>query len=106
GRLPTISCPYTPTTTTPCLSFLRLKLMTALPLEGPRPPPCPQYHRPSRPATGRRRVARVPGESARSPPSPPGAAPVCIRCCRCQDRETRARSRGRPRASPAPCGPP
>src|SRR5438309_3490712 len=67
--------------------------MTAPPLEGRRPPPCPQYHRPLRPATGRPRVARVPGGSARSPPNRPGAVPVCIRCCRCQGRETRARWR-------------
>src|SRR5438034_97174 len=30
-RLPTISCPSTPTTTTPRLSFCRLKLMSAPP---------------------------------------------------------------------------
>src|SRR2546422_7435283 len=80
--------------------------MTAPPLEGRRPPPCPQYRRPWRPATGRPRVARVPGGSARSPPNRPGAAPVCIRCCRCQGRETRARWRDRRHASPAPCAPP
>src|SRR5947199_10799775 len=86
-RLPTISCPSTPTTTTPCLSFLTLKLMTAPPLEGRQPPPCPQYHRASRPATSRQSVAPVPGGSDRSPPTHQGVAPVCIRCCHCQDRE-------------------
>src|SRR5437016_4768471 len=55
-RFPTMSCPSTPTTTTPRLSFVRLKPMSALPLEGRRPPPCPQYRRASR-AQQRDRVA-------------------------------------------------
>src|SRR5438094_2195085 len=103
-RFPTISCPSTPTTTTPRLSFVRLKVISAPRLEGRRPPPCPQYRRPSHRATGRRRGAPGPGGWARSPPTRRAAAPVCTRCCRCQDRETPARSRDPPRASPAPCG--
>src|SRR5213594_4530655 len=105
-RFPTINCPSTPTTTTPRLSFVRLKLMSAPRLEGRRPPPCPQYHRPSRRATGRRPAAPAPGGWARSPPTRRAAAPVCMRCCRCQDRGTQARWRAPPRASLAPCGRP
>src|SRR5439155_474190 len=105
-RFPTINCPSTPTTTTPRLSFVRLKLMSAPRLEGRRPPPCPQYHRPSRRATGRRPAAPAPGGWARSPPTRRAAAPVCMRCCRCQDRGTPARWRAPPRARLAPCGRP